>query len=339
MTQHSASAALAVPFATASVPFRTAAEARGTPIEEGEGRLKVTFQFGTITLTGDGAVTALRIHARDQVGLQLLRDGLAERVRDIGAGLDWDADLTGRRPANQSLATVTEVTRLSPSYMRLVLEGPDLARLAEGGYHFRLLFGPDGAGWPVTDAGGVTQWPGGAEAWHRPVYTARELHIGDGGAARIVFDVFIHEGGRTTDWARRVSPGTEIAITGPGGGKGPGEAGWYLLVGDETAVPVMARVLARLPATAQGRAVLFVPQAADRQDLQHPPGIVVDWILRGGDLTPLSVVQEQTLPAADRFVYVATERSEAIAARQYLSGIGLTKAEMLCASYWTAPAA
>lgn len=334
--EHHAKATLAVPFAEASVPFRTTAQARGVQYEEEDNHLKVHFQFGAITVSGAGEATALSIVARDAVALQLLRDGLAERVGDLGATLAWEEDLSGKRPGNMSLATVTEVRRLTPSYTRVVIEGADLARFANGGYHFRLLFGPDGADWPVTDHGGVTQWPGGAEAWHRPVYTTREIHPSADGSARIDLDVFLHDGGRTTEWTRRVQPGAEIAITGPGGGRGPGEASWYLLIGDETAVPVMARVLKQLPDTARGRAFLFVPDAGDVQDIPHPPGVEVSWVLRGGEETPLSVLKAQTLPDADRFAYVATERREALAARDHLLDRGLDKTEMLCASYWTA---
>jgi len=60
----------------------------------------------------------------------------------------------------------------------------------------------------------------------------------------------------------------------------PGDARRLLLVGDETAVPAVAAVLAQLPDDARGAAYLEVPQAADFQQLRTPPGVDVTWIAR-----------------------------------------------------------
>lgn len=54
-----------------------------------------------------------------------------------------------------------------------------------------------------------------------------------------------------------------------------------LLVGDETAVPGVARILEQLPADATGEAVLEVSHADDRLDLVHPPGLRLTWLPRG----------------------------------------------------------
>ncbi|MEB3419123.1 siderophore-interacting protein [Salipiger marinus] len=245
-------------------------------------------------------------------------------------------DLTAPRPGNLSRARVVSVTRLSPSYSRVTVAGPDLARFASGGLHFRLLLGPEGAGWPQVDAGGALHWPGGAKAWHRPVYTCRSL-TGTESGAELSFDVFRHDGGRITAWCDRLTPGAEVALTGPGGGGLPPARGWVGLVGDETALPVMARILAALPPATRGHAVLFVPDPADRQDIPHPAGVRLDWVLRGqcGD-SPLDRLATLAWPDADRYVVFAGEQAQAVQARAWLPRQGLGKTEFVSAAYWTA---
>lgn len=321
----------------AMAAFRQLAEGAGRPVSEGNGELVVTLMRGTLTVASKGQGTALRVETPDKATLQFIRDMLAERLDQIGLIANWQDDLTGKRPGNQSLTQVVSVERISPSYTRVEIAGPDLARFATGGLHFRLLFGPEGAAWPVMDAAGATDWPGGMTAWHRPVYTTRSIAT-DGAAARIAFDVFRHDGGRVTEWCDRVRPGAEMAITGPGGSGLPDPAGWHGLVGDETAMPVMARILEAMPRDARGQAVLFIPDEADRQQIPHPTGVELRWVLRGGAESPLDALKSLQIPDRGRRVFFAAEKSEAQAARTLLPDAGLVKGEFMAAGYWTSAA-
>lgn len=329
-----ADATLEIDSHTAIATFRSLAARAERPVTETADSLTVALPRGSLTVTPDGAGTRLRLDSPDAVALQLARDLLAERLAEHGVVPRWQEDLAGRQPGNQSRATVVSARRLSPNYSRVVMEGPDLARFAEGGLHFRLLFGPEGAGWPETDASGATRWPGGMTAWHRPVYTTRAIERA-GAAARMTFDVFRHEGGRVTDWCDRIAPGAEIAMTGPGGGGLPEMAGWMGLVGDETAMPVMIRILEAMPADTRGEAVLFVPEAADIQPVRHPEGVSLRWVLRGGDETPLAALKALSVPAADRYVFFAGEKAQALDARAWLPEQGLQKGEFVSAAYWS----
>lgn len=333
---HQSHAAIPVPYSAATEQFCAFAQRFGLQAETSEDRVTIRFRLGTVTLSGTAAQTQLALESETAANLQLLRDTIAERMAALDLTPDWRDKTAPGQPANMSLVTVTAVRRLTPSYTRVVIEGPDLARFADGGLHFRLLFGPEGAGWPYTDAGGVTQWPGGVRAWHRPVYTTRAIAPQADGSARIEFDIFLHDGGRVTEWSRSLTAGRQIAVTGPGGGRGPHPAPWVCLIGDETAVPVIARILQDLPIGTRGKAVLFVPEADDIQDLPHPPSLTVQWVLRGGDVTPLAALHDTDLPRSDRFVFFAAERQEALATRSYLNDSGLDKTEFHSASYWTA---
>ena len=334
---HAARAFLGAPLDRVAVGLREVARANGFPIEEEAHGLFLQLRAGTLRASAVGGRTALEITAPGPHGLQLLRDMLAERVSALGLALDWETRWRGGRPGNLSLARLAGLDRISPSYVRLRLEGPDLARFAVGGLHFRLLFGPEGADWPSTDAGGVTSWPGGLAAWHRPVYTTRAIET-RGAAATITCDVFLHEGGRVTEWVLAARPGAEVALTGPNGAERP-EAAWMGLVGDETALPVIARILAEAPPATLGTAVLFAPGAEDVQPLAHPVGMTVRWALRGAGETPLDALEGLDPPAADRFVFFAAERAEAAAARARLPQRGLGRGEFHASGYWTAPEA
>ena len=327
---------LALPTEQSIEAFALVAEANGLAADRSEAGLLIHARLGKIEVTGEGTGTLLRIEAGTAGDLQIMRDLLSTRLEGMGQAPAWQDAVAGRQPANLSVAQVVSTERLSPSYIRVTIQGDDLARFAAGGLHFRLLFGPEGADLPATDATGVTRWPGGIDAWHRPVYTTRAIET-EGEAARITFDVFLHDGGRVTEWARAAHPGTRIALTGPGGSKLIGGHRWMGLVGDETAVPVIARQLAALPQDARGRAVLFVPDAADRQPLAHPPGVELRWVLRGEGPTPSEAFAELGAPPPGGFLFFAGERSEAVALRARLTEAAVPRESYQVAAYWTDP--
>ena len=194
------------------------------------------------------------------------------------------------------LATVEvrATERLSPSYVRLELGGPDLAD-----------FGVDG---PLWDQRVKLLLPGpaglprlGAETWwsdwcalpeetrgHVRTYTVREAR-GEGADTRLVIDVVLHPGahGPGSSWAAEAAVGDRIIVLGPRRGVpfggiefAPGDASRLLLAGDETALPAIAAILAQLPSDAQGDAFLEVPVGGDVQPLVAPRGIAVNWLPR-----------------------------------------------------------
>ncbi|WP_460273320.1 siderophore-interacting protein [Celeribacter sp. ULVN23_4] len=321
--------------AQAFAGFRKTAAQFECPVSEDDKTLEITLEVARIFLSAEGEGTQLLLEASNDGNLQMMRDVLSEQLKGYGVTPDWQGVKPAARPANQTLVTIEKVERLSPSYMRVTMSGDQLARFGSGGFHFRLLFGPEGAGWPYVDAQGVTHWPGGTAAWHKPVYTTRNIET-DGEAARIAFDVFRHEGGTVTEWCERVRPGSDMVIMGPGGSGKVNLAGWQGFIGDETAVPVIKRFLELLPEETRGEAVLFVPERGDIQDLAHPPGVSVRWVMRSDGETPLEALDKLPIPETDRYVFFAAEKTEAIAARTALVERGLDKSESIAATYWTA---
>lgn len=191
--------------------------------------------------------------------------------------------------------------------------------------------GPEGADLPSCDATGTTIWPGGIDVWHRPPYTVRAIAPDWGW---IDVNIVLHEGGRVTDWSERARPGDRVALTGPGG-KAPRQGGWVGYVGDETALPVIARALQNPQPETTGVARIFVPEDSDRQDLDCPGGVDLRWMVHGRDGTPLQALTSLQPPPEDRFVFFAAERQAAVAAREHLNGIGFQRGEFHAAAYWT----
>jgi NADPH-dependent ferric siderophore reductase len=58
----------------------------------------------------------------------------------------------------------------------------------------------------------------------------------------LVIDFAIHEAGPATKWAIKAAPGDTLDIGGPrGSAVVPDDFDWYLLIGDETALPSIGR--------------------------------------------------------------------------------------------------
>lgn len=292
---------------------------------------RLMLHYGTIDITG-GDETVFTLTAEDAVHLLNLRDLFVWQMEQDGYRdrILWDRRETGPRPANFALGVVERVENISPSFRRVRLSG-DFGRFREGGLHFRILLGPKGADWPATDDTGGTVWPEGIGAWHRPVYTARRICL-EGGW--IEFDIFIHEGGRVSEWSRGLKAGHEVGLTGPGG-SGVSQAPWLGLAGDETALPVIIRMIEGAPSDAQGSATILVDSEDDVQPVACPPGICLTWTFRNCGGCPLEAFQQMSPPEGPRYMFFAGEKAQAEAARAHAATIGLKRGEFNAVSYWS----
>lgn len=196
------------------------------------------------------------------------------------------------------LATVEvrEVERLSPSYVRVELGGPELADFGVDGplYDQRIkLLLPGPAGLPaLRPESWWADWCALPEETrgHVRTYTVREVR-GEGADTRLVVDFVLHPGahGPGSSWAAAAAVGDRIMTLCPRRGAAfggiefaPGGASRLVLAGDETAVPAIASILALLPDDARGAAFLEVPVESDAQPLTAPAGMRVAWLPREG---------------------------------------------------------
>jgi iron complex transport system ATP-binding protein len=197
---------------------------------------------------------------------------------------------------------VREVTRLTPSFVRITFTGNELDWFADNGDDQRIkvvLPGPSGD--PLTppdpldesDADGwYSHWLSLPEERRNPMrtYTVRQVRSD---RREVDVDFVLHgDGGPASRWAGSVSVGDSVQLVGPNahhcgptrasGWNPPPEEATLLIVGDETALPAVASILGGLPATAQGTALIEVPEAGDILSLTAPSGIRVEWVVRGG---------------------------------------------------------
>lgn len=210
---------------------------------------------------------------------------------------------TVTRPAYRPYAVrVVDVSRLSPSFLRVTFSGDDLQHFGTAGLDQRvkiLLPGADGAlsrvGQDDDDVLAAGSW---YQAWRElPIasrspmrtYTVRRI---DPPARRLVVDfVTHHDPGPAGAWAESARLEDELVIIGPderspdsrsGIDWHPGTARRALLVGDETAVPAIGGILDAIGDRIDVDVFLEVPHAADALSWSTAPSHRVRWLAREG---------------------------------------------------------
>lgn len=154
------------------------------------------------------------------------------------------------------------------------------------------------------------------------------LH-GDGGS-----------GGPAVSWAQDVSPGEHVRVGGPGPAKPlPHDADWYFVLGDMTAIPAIAVNLAALPDDAVGDAVIEIQTEEDRQDLPHPEGVAIHWVINPEPGRHPEIFEQtvRSIPWREGRVYAwsATEFEVMRRVRTYLrQEQGLGPGQLYISSYW-----
>ena len=317
--------------------FRELAEQLELPRREEAGGLVIEFGSGEIGIKDADGGIALMLKAMTEARLYMLQQVVFARLDPLGpeARVRWAHVNAGTAPPNFTLGRVERITRISPGFRRVRVTSPDLARFATGGLHFRLLLPPLDREpvWPRIGADGRTVWPEKADALHRPVYTVRAI---DPASGWLDFDVFLHDGSRTTDWSAAATPGARIGMMGGTGREVPA-TDWIALFGDETAMPAVIRLIEALPPETRGRALVLTGDPADRQPVAVPEGVEFTWLTRGHTPGLVKELGDLALPAADRFIWFAAERAEAEAARCILRDRrGLGRSETSVTTYWSA---
>ncbi|MGE4432188.1 MAG: siderophore-interacting protein [Sphingobium sp.] len=218
--------------------------------------------------------------------------------------------------------TVKDKGNVTPGMIRITLEGGDLADFTSlsPDDHVK-LFIPSGAGEP-----------------DRRDYTPRSF---DREAGTLTLDFAVHDAGPATRWAIDAAVGDVLDIAGPRGSVTVSPTfDWWLLVGDETALPAMGRRLEELPAGVRVITVAAVAGAEEEQRFSTQTDHQAIWVHRpladAADPAPvLDALKALALPEGDGFVWVASEAQVARAVRDYVSSEwNHPKGWLKAAGYW-----
>lgn len=228
-----------------------------------------------------------------------------------------------REPKRRTL-NVDHVQRLTPNMQRIVFTSPDLTDFesAAPDDHVK-LFLPDGRG-------GLCMRD----------YTPRAFDRTQG---MLTIDFALHQAGPATAWALAAKTGERLEIGGPRGSSLiADDFDWYLMVGDETALPAIGRRLEELRPGLPVTTLVVVETRADRQDIATKAAWRPEWIARQGqplDDTVLlkSALADIALPRGDGFVWIAAEGRTARSLRAYMAEMrGHPKTWMKASGYWSA---
>jgi NADPH-dependent ferric siderophore reductase len=247
-----------------------------------------------------------------------------------------------RHETKMRLLQVREVGRLTPKMVRVVVGGEALAGFVSAAHddHVKLFFPQPGHDMPVlpTPTPNGPVYPEGAVRPAARDYTPRRY---DPAANTLTIDFVLHGEGPAATWAAQARPGQFLGVGGPRGSFiVPDDFDWYLLAGDETAVPAIGRRLQELPAGTRVIAVVEVADAGEEQKLDTRANLEMHWLHRtgaeaGNHLLLQRALTEFVLPPGEGYAWVAAEASAAKALRRYLvDQRGLPKDRVKAAAYW-----
>lgn len=232
---------------------------------------------------------------------------------------------------------VQQVERISPHFLRVRFASEALRDFVSASFddHAKLMLPPQ-PGQPLVlprpGPDGLAVPPGAEKPMMRD-YTPRGFDLA---AGTLDIEFVLHGEGVASAWAESAKPGDEVGLGGPRGSfVVPTEFDWHLLVGDESALPAIARRLEELPETAQAIAIVETADARDRRELQSRAKLQTRWVQSGSPDALAQAVQGLTLPAGEGFAWAAGEAVSIAAVRKALvEGHGLDKARVRASAYW-----
>lgn len=239
--------------------------------------------------------------------------------------------------------TVLEVEDLNSLMRRVIFGGSDMAKAAfpfvrmAVADHVKLVF-------PELESGELHLPAPGPdrlimpEGRPRPIFRDYTVRAFNTEQQSITVDFVIHDHGVAGRWAATAKPGMNLGVLGPRGSHlYPTGFAHYLIAGDETALPAIARWLEELPEHRGCDVFISVNSAEGELDLPPHPGAVVRYLHRtvlGG--TALEDAVTSWRPAhEDLFVWAAGEATSMKAIRRHIRDIlNVPKAHTDIDGYW-----
>jgi NADPH-dependent ferric siderophore reductase len=233
-----------------------------------------------------------------------------------------------RRETRRRLVTVAEVERITPQMLRIRFTSPDLHDFgsASPDDHIKLFLA-------------VSAEPGEAAGHCMRDYTPRSF---DPERRMLTIDFALHEeAGPATAWALAARVGDRLEIGGPRGSSiVADDFDWYLLIGDETALPAIGRRVEELRSGVAVTTVVVIDSDAERQTLVTRASWMPVWISRENkSLDDAALIRlalsNYARPPGDGYVWIAAEARTARALRShFIETLGHPKAWLKASGYW-----
>jgi NADPH-dependent ferric siderophore reductase len=215
-------------------------------------------------------------------------------------------------------ATVKRVVRLTPRLVRITFTSPELGSFGWNGpaAHIKLIF-------PTAQM---------------RTYTPRRF---DAAARELDVDFVLHGEGPASAWASQAAVGQSLTVAGPGRHYviDP-RVDWFVLAGDDTAIPAISTILEHLPPTALATVLLEVVDASEEHEIHSTGKASITWLHRGEDPARAGALLEESiraleLPAGAGRVYVACEAAAMRRIRRHLlTERSLERDHVVTRGYW-----
>jgi len=246
-----------------------------------------------------------------------------------------------RHPLKFRLVQVTRVEALNPYLVRVTFTGDSLEDFVSASFddHVKLFFPHPGEAMPVLPQAGP-DGPAFDPSKPRPIardFTPRRF---DREARELDIEFALHEAGPATAWAAQAAPGQYLGIGGPRGSFViPTQFDWHLMIGDETALPAIARRLEELPEGTRVATLIEVADQSARIEFNTRADLYAQWRYRNESEHPggalLLALRETYVPDGEGYVWAAGEATLMRAVRKLLCDErGVDKKRIRASAYW-----
>lgn len=231
------------------------------------------------------------------------------------------------------MTQVARIKDISPHMRRIVLTGEDLNDFPSNqeSAHFKAIFPKPGQIKPKLGL-----YPG-FKKWMRS-YTVRAF---DEYSKELSVDFAVNDHtGLATNWAINAKVGDYLGVAGPGDIKHTNyHAHWHLFVADLTALPASAATLEKLPRNAIGAAFIQIPTEDDKQLINAPEKIQLNWVInqQHNKNALLEQVEKFDWLDGEPAIFIAAESGQMQAIKKFLkTKLGYTKQQTYASGYWKA---
>lgn len=243
---------------------------------------------------------------------------------------------TGRPRPTPRRIDVLRVEPLSPRMVRIRFGGPAVHDLVWRGpaAHLKLI---------VPEPGRHAVELPGPDAPRSPrmrTYTPRRISAETG---EIDIDFVLHGDGPASQWAAGAAVGDQLVMMGPAPGYAvDAGAAWFLLIGDDSALPALETILEALPATAAAIVRIEVPDKGEVRTLAAAsPRADIQWVTRGPDPRAAgaslekAVLELADVPDGPGRIYIGCEAAAVRRIRELLRAKPwIDRARVVARGYW-----